>query len=396
MRIGIAALVLAYLLSQFYRAFLAVLAPILAIDLNAKAQSLAQASGWWFLAFALMQVPVGWALDKVGPRRTTGFLLSIGTVGAAVFASATTPLHITLAMVLIGIGCSSVLMSSYFIFARTYSPAVFGTLAGLVLGIGSLGNIGAALPLSWAVGLWGWRGTVWGLAAMTLAAAVASFALVRDPEKIDDEAKGSLLDLLRMPALWPILLMMAACYAPPAGLRGLWVGPWYADVFGADAARIGQVTLVMGLAMVAGNFAYGPLDRLLGSRKWLVFGGNLLMLCCLVGLSTQANGDRWTTVALLAGVGFFGASFPMVMAHGRAFLPPHLAGRGVSLINLFGIGGAGLMQIITGRIHSVLTPSESVVNSAPPATPYAALFAFYAALTTAGLAVYLLARDRRD
>ncbi len=396
MRIGIAALVLAYVLSQFYRAFLAVMAPILATDLQTSAKALAQASGWWFLTFALMQVPVGWALDKIGPRRTTAFLLAIGAGGAAVFASATVPLHITFAMALIGIGCSSVLMASYFIFARTCSPAVFGTLAGMVVGLGSLGNIGASLPLSWAVGIWGWRGTLWGLAALTLAIAVMILALVRDPAKVESAPSGSLLDLLRMPALWPILLMMAACYAPPAGLRGLWVGPWYADVFGADTARIGQVTLVMGLAMVAGNFAYGPLERRLGSRKWLVFGGNALMLLCLVGLYTQASNDRWMTVALLAGVGFFGASYPMVMAHGRAFLPPHLTGRGVSLINLFGIGGAGVMQILTGRLHAALVPSASVVNSAPPATPYAALFAFYAALTAAGLAIYLLSRDRRD
>jgi MFS family permease len=396
MRIGIAALILAYVLSQFYRAFLAVLAPILAVDLNASAEALAQASGWWFLTFALMQVPVGWALDKIGPRRTTAVLLAIGAAGAAVFASATTPLHIALAMVLIGIGCSSVLMSSYYIFARTYSPAVFGTLAGMVVGIGSLGNIGASLPLSWAVEAWGWRNTVWGLAAVTLVAALVIYALVRDPARVEGGQKGSLLDLLKLPALWPVLIMMAACYAPSAGIRGLWAGPWYADVFGADAARIGQVTLVMGLAMVAGNFAYGPLDRLLGSRKWLVFGGNALMLLCLIGLYAQVDVDRWTTVALLAGVGFFGASFPMVMAHGRAFLPPHLTGRGVSLINLFGIGGAGVMQIITGRIHTALTPSDAVVNSVPPSAPYAALFAFYAALTVVGLAVYLLSRDRTD
>lgn len=396
MRIGIAALILSYVLSQFYRAFLAVLAPVLAVDLNADAQSLAQASGWWFLTFALMQIPVGWALDKIGPRLTTSTLLAVGALGAGLFAMASGPDAITWAMALIGIGCSSVLMASYYIFARSFSPAVFGTLAGMVIGIGSLGNIGASLPLSWAVEAFGWRGTLWALAAVTLAAAVAIFALVRDPAKVEGNTKGSLLDLLRMPALWPVLLMMAACYAPSAGIRGLWAGPWYADVFAADAARIGQVTLIMGLAMVAGNFAYGPLDRLLGTRKWLIFGGNGLMLVCLLGLYRQAGTDSATTIALLAGVGFFGASFPMVMAHGRAFLPPHLTGRGVALINLFGIGAAGLMQIVTGRLHSALTPSETVINSAPPATPYAALFAFYAALVALGLLIYLFATDRTD
>ena len=46
---------------------------------------------------------------------------------------------------------------------------------------------------------------------------------------------------------------------------------------------------------------------------------------------------------LLAGVGFFGSSFGMVIAHGRAFFPPHLIGRGVTLLNLFGIAAVGLL-----------------------------------------------------
>lgn len=389
MPIAIAALVLGYVLSQFYRAFLAVLTPVLAADLGAAPEALAAASGWWFLAFAAMQLPVGWALDRIGPRRTASGLLLVAAAGAAVFATATGPNAVIWAMVLIGMGCSAVLVASYYIFARQFSPAVFGTLASLVIGAGSLGNIAASLPLSAAVAAFGWRGTLWGLAALTLTVALAIFALVRDPLRVEGGAKGSLLDLLRMPALWPVLIMMAACYGPPAGLRGLWAGPWQADVFGADAAAIGRVTLIMGLAMVAGYLAYGPLDRILGTRKWLNFGGNALMVACLLGLAVFADRPGWGTVALLAGVGFFGSTFPMVMAHGRAFLPPHLIGRGVTLINLFGIGAAGVMQLITGRLHAAIEP-------VPPSAPYTALFLFYAGLTTLGLVVYLFSRDRMD
>ena len=396
MRVGIAALVLAYVLSQFYRAFLAVLSPVLAVDIGATAENLASASGLWFLAFALMQIPVGEALDRIGPRITSAGLLAVGGIGAAVFAMATGPGAINLAMVLIGMGCAPVLMAAYYIFARSFSPVVFGTLAGVVIGIGSLGNIAASLPLSLAVEAIGWRGAMWALCGVTFVTAAAIWLLVRDPARVIHTSKGSLLDLLRTPALWPIFIMMAACYAPAAGLRGLWAGPYLTDVFQADAERIGFVTLIMGLAMVAGNFAYGPLDRILGSRKWLVFGGNALAVACLLGLYAHPAAPGVMPVLLLAGVGFFGASFPMVMAHGRAFLPPHLVGRGVTLINLFGIGATGIMQILTGRLHHALTPSATVVNSAPPSTPYAALFAFYAALLTAGLVVYLLSKDRTD
>jgi len=387
MRIGISALVLAYVLSQFYRAFLAVMTPVLTQDLGVSAADLASASGWWFLAFAAMQVPVGAWLDRVGPRLTTGVLLGLGAAGAVLFAQASGALQIKLAMALIGIGCAPVLMAGYFIFARQFSPAVFGTLAAVMLGVGTLGNVAASLPLSWAVTAFGWRETVLGLAAITGAVALAILVLVRDPERLEDAQGGSLMELLKMPVLWPILIMMMVCYAPIAGLRGLWIGPWFADVQGAGQLEIGRVSLWMGLAMVAGNFAYGPLDRWLGRRKALVVAGNAVMLGCLVALWWFAAASPLVVTAILVAAGFFGASFPIVLAHGRSFVPAHLTGRGVTLLNLFGIAPIGIAQIVTGRIHAATAPT-------PPSAPYEAVFLFFAVTTAIGLAVYLLSQDR--
>lgn len=389
MRAGIAALLLAYVFSQFYRAFLAVLTPVLKADLGVTAADLASASGWWFLAFAAMQVPIGESLDRIGPRLTAGVLMAVGALGALVFAQATGAFQIKLAMALIGVGCAPVLMASYFIFARQFAPALFGTLAGITIGVGSLGNVASSLPLSAAVEAFGWRETVLGLAAITGAVALAILVLVRDPERLTTARNGSLLDLLRIPEIWPILAMMVVCYMPIAGLRGFWVGPYYADVHGASPIEIGEIGLWIGLAMVAGNFAYGPLDRWLGTRKWVIFGGNAVTVACLFGLWWFAAASSATATALLVAAGFFGASFPMVIAHGRAFFPPHLMGRGVTLLNLFGIAPIGIAQILTGRIHASTAP-------VPAAAPYEAVFLFFALTTAAGLAVYLLSRDRTD
>ena len=392
MRAGIAALVAAYVLSQFYRAFLAVLAPVLQAEIGAGSEDLAAASGVWFLAFAGAQIPVGWALDRIGPRRTAAVMLGVGGAGgAAVFAMAQGPGAVTVAMALIGVGCAPVLMAAYYIFARTYSAAVFGTLAGVMIGVGSLGNIASSLPLAAVVEALGWRQTLWGMAGVTVAVAVALLVLVRDPPKVEGSGDGSLMDLLAMRALWPVLVMMAVCYAPAAGLRGLWVGPYYADVFGADAAAIGVATLVMGMAMVLGSFAYGPLERWLGTRKWLILGGNAGVLLCLIGLALCPAAGGWMTLALLAGIGFLGASYGMVIAHGRAFIPPHLVGRGVTLLNLFGIGAVGLAQVVTGRVHAGLEAAGGAV-----AMPYQGLFVFFAVVLLAGLVVYAFSQDRTD
>lgn len=389
MRVGIASLICAYVLSQFYRAFLAVLTPALEADLGATAADLANASGWWFLAFAAMQLPIGEGLDRIGPRRTAGGLMLAGAVGAALFAAATAVWQIKLAMALIGVGCAPVLMASFFIFARSFPPAAFGTLAGVTIGIGAMGNVAASLPLSALVEAFGWRTSMAGLAGFTGLVALAILALVRDPDRLGGKDRGSLLDLLRIPALWPILAMMAVCYTPIAGLRGLWVGPYFSDVHGFDALEIGQVGLWIGLAMVAGNFAYGPFDALVGSRKWVIVTGNGLTVLCLAGLWAFADAPPGVAVGLLVAAGLFGASFPMVVAHGRAFFPPHLMGRGVTLLNLFGIAPIGLAQILTGRIHAATAPD-------PAAAPYQAVFLFFAVTTSIGLVIYLWSRDRTD
>ncbi len=393
MTAGILCLLLGYVLSQFYRAFLAVLTPVLGREIGAGPDDLALSSGLWFLAFALMQIPVGAALDRLGPRRTSAWLMAIsGGCGAAVFALATAPWHLHLAMILIGIGCSPVLMAAYYIFGRVYSAAAFATLAGAMMGVGTLGNIGGAWPLAWAAETFGWRMTLWGLAGLTVATGAAMLLLVQDPPQAENRTgagNGSLLDVLRIPAIWLILPLMFVNYAPAAGLRGLWVGPYFTDVFGADSIAIGRVTLVMAMAMAVGAFLYGPLDRMLGTRKGVILTGNLGAAACLLALWAFPAASPWGATLLLSALAALGLSFPVIMAHGRSFFPPHLLGRGVTLLNMFSIGGVGVLQVVSRRVYEA-APGTSAE------APYAALFLFFAVLLLIGCAIYMFARDRTD
>lgn len=392
MRLGLILLCAGYVLSQFFRAFLAVLAGVLERDVGAGPEDLAFASGLWFLTFAAAQIPVGAALDKIGPRRTAAVILALGGGGgAALFAMATTPLHIWVAMGLIGVGCSPVLMASYFIFARMYPAAMFATLGAVMIGVGSLGNLAGSAPLAWAIGAFGWRETIWGLSALALILALGIWLTVQDPPRIVTAEKGSVFDILRMPALWVIFPLLMVNYAPAAGLRGLWVGPYLADVHGATEGLIGTATLVMGMAMIAGSFLYGPLDRIFGTRKWAIFGGNALSCVALTALALWPQPGFVTAVILFAVIGFFGMSFPLIMAHSRSFVPPHLAGRGITLMNLISIGGVGVLQVATGPLYRAVADP-----AAPAAQPYAVLFGFFALLVLIGLVVYLFSRDRLD
>lgn len=390
MRIDLVLLCLAYVLSQFFRAFLAVLTQVLETDVGATPADLAFASGLWFLVFAAMQIPVGAALDRVGPRRTSAVLLLIGGGGgSALFAMASTPLHITIAMGLIGVGCAPVLMASYFIFARMYPPARFATLAALMLGVGSVGNLIAAYPTAWAAETIGWRATLWVLAAISSSIAVCLWALVQYPPKANGTEKGSVLDLLKIPALWLLFPLMFVNYMPAAGIRGLWIGPYLSDVFSLTTSEIGQATLVMGLAMICGTFCYGPADRIFGTRKWVIIAGSATGAAALSALAVFIDVSAIRSILFMSVVGFCGAAFPVLIAHARSFFPEHLTGRGVTLMNLFGIGGVGVMQFGSGKLHNAIAPTS-------PLLAYQTLFGVMAACVFIGALIYCFSQDRMD
>lgn len=388
MNTGIALLAFAYVLSQFYRAFLAVLSPFLATDIGAGAEDLAFASGLWFIAFAAMQPPIGWALDTIGPRRTAASLLLVGgSGGAALFALATQPLHVAIAMALIGVGCAPVLMASYYIFALDHPPARFAFLAALMVGVGTLGNIVASYPTTLAAETMGWRAALWGLAVLSALTAAGIWFAVRDPIKEPSAQKGSFAEVLRIRALWLIFPLMLVGYAEVGALRGLWIGPFLTEVFNAEPRLIGQASLGMGVAMVFGPLIYSKMDHWFATLKWVIFTGSCGALLATVGLILLAEASVVWAIVLMCVIGLLGATYAVLMAHGRSFLPPHLVGRGVTLLNLCAIGGVGVAQFITGRIYTTYAADPV------PAVPFTMIFGFFAAALAIGLVIYLFATD---
>lgn len=388
---GLVLLLMSYLLSQFYRSFLAVLSQILGRDLSMSATELSYASAAWFIVFALAQFPIGHWLDKFGPRRTASMLLLIGGAGGiGLFAVATAGWQIIVAMGLIGLGCAPVLMGALFLFAHNFDAAKFATMTSLFVGIGTLGNVLGSEPLAIAVEAYGWRSVGGFLCLVTALVAAGIFFLVVDPETDREEAsRGRLSDLLRIRELWLVFPMIFTGYALAAGIRGLWAGPYLGDMYGLATEEIGRVTLYMALALAVGSLVYGPLDRVFNTRKWLNFGGNLIVLAAILWLWLAPEKAVWQISLAFVAIGFFGAGYSVQIAHGKGFVPRHLTGRGVTLLNFFSIGGAGAMQALSGLVVG------SAAATGGPGAGYDALFMFYTLTLAAALAVYLFSRDAK-
>lgn len=388
-------LVLPYVLSQFYRAFLAVVAGNLSRDLGLDYAGLATMQAAFLVAFAVCQVPVGLALDRLGPRRTLAFGMCAAVAGSLLLAAAHSPLQAILSMVLIGAGCSPVFMTGFYIIARFYPPVRFATLSSLLLGLGTLGDPLSGAPLAYAVEGFGWRATMLGMAAITTVSLVLVAVVVRDPPRAAaPEGSGSAFagarQILSTWALWAIFPMALVSYACVIATRGLWIVPYLQSVHGFGPSALSLSATAMGFAISAGALLYAPLNRLSGDAKRTVMLGTTGAVAGWLVLGLFGDRSAGLSVALLLFVAGAGMSFAIVLAHARAFMPVHLLGQGATMMNLVFMGGAGIGQWLSGRY----VQAAELAGVAPPQI-YGRLFTGFGVVLGVALLIYSLAPPER-
>ena len=390
------ALLSAYMMSQFFRVFLSVVALDLSRDLGLDAADLGSISAIWFAAFALSQFPVGFLLDRHGPRRTLSGLMLIAVVGAGLMAMAQSLTDCLIGMALIGVGCSPVLMSSLFVFGRFYPPERFGMLAAWMIGLGSLGSLVSASPLAWSIMTFGWRISLGLTAVLTAASVIFCFLVLQDPPRSTTAQSDSglwqgIMRILTIRALWPLMPITFLSYAFVVATRSLWITPFFRDIFHYELAEIGHVAFLMSSFMVIGALIYGPLERLLESPRLPSLWSGYITAACFLALGTFGPQNAVIALVLLAAIGAVGLSYGILMGHAKLFFPPELLGRGVTLLNFLFIAGGGVVQYLSGQI--IQRANQSGLD---PETLYSRLFTIYGLLMLLVSFIYAFSREKPD
>jgi predicted MFS family arabinose efflux permease len=212
----------------------------------------------------------------------------------------------------------------------------------------------------------------------------------RPHESLREVAHG-LLQVLRAPGMAPVLAMHMFIYASMMTVLGLWAGPYLKDVHGYDAVTRGNILFAMAAAQTVGLLCAGPLDRIFNTRKWVAVGGSAVTVAILGTLALLDHPSAAVAVALLLlHCGLTSYSI-VVVAHGRSLYPDHLAGRGVTLVNLSQLVGLSVLPVATGAVIGAFP----VTGGASPEIAYRWAFALLAAALASGTAVYLTARDAK-
>jgi sugar phosphate permease len=345
-------------INQASRTVMAIVGPVLAVEFGLSASELGILAACMFASYALAQLPVGIALDTIGPRRLQAGLMLVAAAGFALFALSSSLAGFITARILLGLGVAAGLMSIIKGSTQWFAPAQVAGMTGLAMAISSLGSVLMTSPVEAALPVLGWRGVFWLLCGLSIAVALWIALVMRDkpaPAGRRTLRAGAAVtgSVLASPRFWRYAPAMAMLSVLNFAYLGLWAGPWLRDVAGFDGPARAQTLLGYTLAMLAGNLLIGQAASRAQSRGHSAF---LIPILCIAGLVAAQIGlllrpsSPAVVMVLWLAFAFFGSSgAPGYIAVGQMF-PPEQTGRVSTAVNAMVLGGAFLLQAAIGWI----------------------------------------------
>src|SRR3954469_24590825 len=225
-----------YFVAVFHRMVLGVAALEAERRYHVGAGALSAFTAVQLAVYLAMQVPVGLAADRIGPRRSLAAGMAAIAVGEAVFALSGTLGAGLAGRALIGLGDAFIFVNVLRVAHTWFPPARAALLTALTSLLGALGQLLTTVPAHLALDGLGWTATFAGVAAVTAALALAALGVVRDaPAGEASAAPGHDRMLATLRAAWRQRRTRLGFWAhfglmtPFVTMTALWGYPWLVE-----------------------------------------------------------------------------------------------------------------------------------------------------------------------
>ena len=338
-----------YFISALLRAITATLSPLLTSEFNLTAGDLGLLAGGYFLGFASMQIPLGYLLDKHGPKKIVSSFLLIAIIGATAFSLAESFAGLLISRILIGVGVSACLMGPLTGYRIWFADEYQQRANAWMLMILSMGFVFSTLPVQILLPIIGWRWIFSGIAILILIIILLTLFFIPPwKNKINNDQKknnGSLSDVWKNKFFISTIPLGLFNYGGMIAIQTLWAGPWMVRISGYTPLESATGLFWINGTMLVSFFIFGyilPKITKLGFKtmKLMKIGLPISYLSLLVIIIAGENaGTIHFTIYILTSI-VLTLTQPAVALS----FPTNLAGKSLTSFNLLIFVGTFIMQ----------------------------------------------------
>ncbi|MSO74693.1 MAG: MFS transporter [Alphaproteobacteria bacterium] len=325
-------------------------------DFAVDATSLGLIASIFWYAYAALQLPGGFLLDRYGPARVMSGGAVFAGIGCLIFALAPNDSVALIARFLMGAGFATSYVGCLKSASQWFARHRYSTLVGLSVLAGMLGAIIGQAPMAALVGMIGWRTVAFGFAAFAVPIALILLlsGCARPPDAEPPPRLKELFAMLgeaaRSRQVWYAGLNNLGTTAPVVAFS-LWGVAYYMQVFGLSRPEAATYTSTILIGWAIGSPIIGYISARLRRRRpvTLICSSAGVILWLLI-VFVMPDLPRATHYVFLFALGFasglVSVTFSLAAEHG----PPRAPGVSSAMVNTLVMGGAALSQGIVGVV----------------------------------------------
>ena len=319
-------------------------------------------TGFYYIAYAPMQLPVGVTVDRIGARRSLLLGCIIALCGVLIFANTQ---HIGIALAgrfLIGLGAAFGYVTALKIASLWLPRRIFATATGFLTGAGMLAAIVTYNYLTHLIRITHFHNVLLFPAYVGAALFVCVFLFVKNKTGVNADNQiipattsytrlcKQLWGIIKMPQMWLIGLVGALLYLPSSVFVDAWAIPFLKSArhFTRSEAAVGASLTLAG--WIISSFLAGYLSDRFETRKIpLIIAsiGSAIICSSIIFLPIQ---NHEIILALLFMLGLFCGPHPLCFSLSKENCSHEISGTAVAFANFIIMSGGMILQPVVGDI----------------------------------------------
>ena len=338
-----------FFLSNLLRSITATLTPVLTNDFDLSAGNLGLLAGGYFIGFSIMQIPLGFLLDKHGPKKIISSFLLIAVVGTISFALAKNFSGLLISRIFIGVGVSACMMGPLTGYRVWFAEKYQQRANSWMLMFANLGFVFSTLPVQILLPIIGWRWIFVLISILILLSIILIILFIPswDQNKENKQSKNE----MKFSEIWTNKFFISLIplgffnYGGVMAIQTLWAGPWMLNVTGYNALQSATGLLGINVTMLLAYFIWGyilpKISKIgLNTMRLIKFGLPIsyisLLIIILLGKSA---GEVYFTIYILTSI-VISLTQPAIALS----FPRNLAGKSLTSFNVLLFSGTFFMQ----------------------------------------------------
>lgn len=269
---------LGYYMVSFHRMAPAVMASELKAEFSTSSTVLGLLSSVYFIVYGLVQIPIGYLVDRYNPGKVMGIFTAFAAVGSVLFGMSTSFGAALFARGLTSLGLAAIYVPATKLFGQILDRKGFMLATGIILGIGNFGSLTATGPLAAIVEGIGWRAAFYMMGGATAVISILMVTIMGRAKLVGTSADGKARRASSRKAsgydvAFALVLGLGIFLknGPMFSFQGLWGVPYVMDVHGLTRMEASSVMMLMALSASLAGLLTGVLNKVsgIGERRMM-------------------------------------------------------------------------------------------------------------------------------